>query len=1028
MADERIDILIAARNQTSGAISSVNRDLASVGKAASDASKSTTSALGDIDKAANALSGGLAGIGAAAFGIGSVVGLLQNIGAEMSELARRGAVVGQLGDVFEDYAASVGTSSDAVLDAMKKASQGTIAESELILSANKAIQFQVAQTPQALAKLVELSSALGRAQGISDQDALGFLTTGIARESKLILDNLGLIIDVEAATEDYAASLGKTAAQLSEAERKQALLNEAFRQGKVALEANREAGDSPATRIEKFDAASQDAREQIGLGIANVFSDEFAGAALSLQKFNEWMEKGAVSSGTLREQLRLVVAERDALVKVGTFKPFGIDLSATFGDIKLLNILIDELEGRIEDARDIEKLSSRQSAVTAPTKPLTGIQEIGQALAAEGVPPIIDEIVNRLTKIPVAAREAGVSLDSIGGTSFSEIAKNVTELKDSFDDLDKVQKSVQSSITNNAIKASDVIGDERAFALAGQQIEEFDEKLKALTSQALTGEIEPGEFLFKLQTLPAQATEIFSQVTAAAKDGGVKLQEELSNTINLRDAFALGGNDAGVSQLNEKISSIVRVLNIVNPAAMAAADGFGELGNSAITADSQLASIVTNAGGAGSATASMGTDAGNAATDVYALNAALAAAPPALAAAGSAMIAAGMDAATAAAMVSGLRAEFALLEGAQAGARRAIINRAAGVASIVGDQKALDLANQQIAQLDGSIAGLQQQVIDGTLSQTELEFQTALLGETTTSTFDEIEEADRKAQQLARGGLSAASKAAKEAEKDFESLKGQVAGVLSGSLSLDVGVDTEKILGREDAINEDARRLADVAVKGFESPWADYLRDKFPEMFGDAFAPGQDIKKAAADALRAFQDGLVPELLDKEAAKARVRRALIGEANMAALATEIATELSAEFGGKISLGQIQATAGATLGVDGAETEQLTKALTGAASGVQAQLAGLGGSLKTGILSAMEGIGAAVASSIDKQFKAEGNLKLVEGAGYLNGIAWGKGFLTSMDNLSTQTLEKLAALVQPFVSAEQRRDATLQGAN
>jgi hypothetical protein len=240
-------------------------------------------------------------------------------------------------------------------------------------------------------------------------------------------------------------------------------------------------------------------------------------------------------------------------------------------------------------------------------------------------------------------------------------------------------------------------------------------------------------------------------------------------------------------------------------------------------------------------------------------------------------------------------------------------------------------------------------------------------------------------------------------------------------------VDTEKILGREDAINEDARRLADVAVKGFDSPWAQYLADKFPDTIGAAF-DGADPKKAAAQLLRDFEDGLRPELLDKEAAKERVRRALIGDANMEALATEIAAELSAEFGGKISLGQIQATAGATLGVDGAETEQLTKALTGAASGVQAQLSGLGGSLKTGILSAMEGIGAAVASSIDKQFKAEGNLKLVEGAGYLNGIAWGKGFLTSMDNLSTQTLEKLAALVQPLVSAEQRRDATLQGAN
>jgi hypothetical protein len=1020
MADERIDILIAARNQTSGAISSVNRELASVGKAASDASKSTTSALGDIDKAANALSGGLAGIGAAAFGIGSVVGLLQNIGSEMSELARRGAVVGQLGDVFEDYAASVGTSSDAVLDAMKKASQGTIAESELILSANKAIQFQVAQTPQALAKLVELSSALGRAQGISDQDALGFLTTGIARESKLILDNLGLIIDVEAATEDYAASLGKTAAQLSEAERKQALLNEAFRQGEVALKANRDAADSPATRIERFDAAKQDFSEQAGLIVATAASGVTDAAATGLREINELMTDGAVSIDLVNQKIEKTKEIRDKLAQQ----------NGDIGTGGLLGVLIGEGEFIPSSLpRDLEelyqiKLKILELKPTPLANPedfgpqpqggsIFGKDTLGAALALEGIPSIIDDVVDGLK---------GFATDSP-----TVLAANITALKDSFDDLDKVQKSVRTSITGAAIKASDVIGDDRAFALATQQMEEFDEKLKALTTQALTGEIDPGEFLFKLQTLPAQATEIFGQVTAAAKDGGEKLRADLANLVNLEDVFRSGGNSGAADVIAGQIKELQSVLAIVAPAAQGAATGLGALGDAAVTADSQLASIVTNAGGAGSAAASMGADAGNAASDVYALNAALAGAPPALAAAGSAMIAAGMDAATAAAMVSGLRAEFALLEGAQVGARRAIINRAAGVAGIVGDQKALELANQQIAQLDGSIAGLQQQVIDGTLSQTELEFQTALLGETTTTTFDEIEEADRKAQQLARGGLAAASKAANQAEKDFESLKGQVAGVLSGSLSLDVGVDTEKILGREDAINEDARRLADVAVKGFESPWAQYLADKFPDTIGAAF-DGADPKKAAAQLLRDFEDGLRPELLDKEAAKERVRRALIGDANMEALATEIAAELSAEFGGKISLGQIQATAGATLGVDGAETEQLTKALTGAASGVQAQLAGLGGSLKTGILSAMEGIGAAVASSIDKQFKAEGNLKLVEGAGYLNGIAWGKGFLTSMDNLSTQTLEKLAALVQPFVSAEQRRDATLQGAN
>lgn len=984
MAENRIDILIAARNATGPGVAAANRDLASLGATAQRA-------LSTIDSAANALSGGLAGIGAAAFGIGSLVGVLQQVGSEMAELGRRGAVVGQLADVFDDYAASVGTSSDAVLDAMKKASSGTIAESELILNANKAIQFQVAQTPAALAKLVELSSALGRAQGISDQDALGFLTTGIARESKLILDNLGLIVDVEGATAAYAATLGKTADDLSQVERKQAILNEAYRQGEVALKANREAAESPATRIERFDAAKQDLSEQAGLLLANVASDSIGRAADDLQSFREQAFEGGKSLDTLNKELAHFIELRDSMAKGGRIpdEVMGLSLQLEISPADAANQFVTDTRQKIlsliESQPKISIANPEDFFAGSSAKVSFGKNILGEALALEGIPPIIDEVVK--------------GLEGFATDSPLVLAKNITGLKDAFDDLDKIQGSVASSINNNAVKLSDVIGDDRALAIATQQLDEFDAKLKELTSQALTGEIDPGEFLFKLQTLPSQATEIFGQVQSAAKDGGEKLRSELANLVNLEDVFRSGGNTAGADVLAGQIEQLQGILDLVAPAASGAAAGIGGLG----------------------------ADTGNAASEVSALVNVLAGAPPALAAAGSAMIAAGVDASTAAAMVAGLRSEFALLEGAQAGARRAIITRAAGVANIVGDKKALELANQQIASLDGSIAGLQQQVIAGTLSETELEFATARLGDTTTSTFDEIEEADRKAQQLARGGLASASKAANEAEKSFDSLKGKVAGVLSGALNLDVGVDTEKILGREDAINEDARRLADVAVKGFDSPWAEYLKDKFPDTIGAAF-DGADPKRAAAQLLRDFEDGLRPELLDKEAAKERVRRALIGDANLAALAGEIAGELNAELGGKISLGQIQATAGATLGVDGAEADQVAATLTAATGNIQEKLGGLGGSLKTGLLAALEGVGAAVAASIDKQFRAESNLKLVEGAGYLNGVAWGKGFLTSMDQLSAQTLEKLAGLVVPYVDAAQQRTATLQGAN
>jgi hypothetical protein len=150
---------------------------------------------------------------------------------------------------------------------------------------------------------------------------------------------------------------------------------------------------------------------------------------------------------------------------------------------------------------------------------------------------------------------------------------------------------------------------------------------------------------------------------------------------------------------------------------------------------------------------------------------------------------------------------------------------------------------------------------------------------------------------------------------------------------------------------------------------------------------------------------------------------------MASLAAEIAAELSAEFGGSINLGKIQAVAGTTLGVDGAETDQLARTLAGAATGVQSQLAGLGGSVKTGILGALEGIGEAVTGALNKQFRSEGNLKSMREAGGVNGEAWGAGFLSTVgDNIPKRLAEILAEIVTPLVQGNINRDATLQGAN
>lgn len=810
---ERIDILVSAQNRTGGAFNSVKQDLQG------------------LDNVAANLSRGLSGIGAIA-GAGAIVAGLQAIGSAIDELARRGAIFEQLGSVLQDYTATVGSSAQAFVDAGRKASAGTIADYDLILNANRAIQFEVAKSSDQYAKLIELATALGRAQGISDSQALEFLTTGIARESRLILDNLGLIVDLDEATSAYAATIGKTAGDLTQAERKQAILNEAYRQGATALEANRDASDSAATNFERMDASIQNAKDSLG--------DLFAPAVAAI-------------------------------------------------------------------AADI---------AAAAASAAEGIKNIGEGLNVEEARGKIEALRNdiRLLNEGVDRQESNRGTDFFDPATLAEVAR---KRRDAQEELTRAYREYNAAVAAASLAERDMV------SMHNQGRSVLDAHGEALQRQRQAQEESEAA---------SRRHEAQSQRTGAAlQDLYAALENATPAVKRLAHEMLEGGY--GVDEVTDK----VRIL----------------------------------------------------------------------------------------------RGELNLLASAGAGTRSAIIRAAAGVAGIIGDEAALNLAKQKTGELDFALAALDRRLQDGEISSTELAYETARLNDEFTGTFDAITEADRAAKQFAQQGMSEAKRAATDAANDieqaFEKLKGTVSGVLSESLNVGVGVNTEDIIGREDAINENARRLADVAVKGFESPWADYLRNAFPELLGDAFAPGQDIRKNAALLLRDFEAGLQPELLDKDKAKERVKRILLGEANMAQLAQEIAAELSAEFGGSISLGKIQATAQAALGVDDGGV-QLAQTLTGAASDASGQAAVIGSNIRGGIISALDGIGEAVATTIDKQFRAENNLKTVAAAGQVNGEAWGSGFLVAMDTLTGQVLEKLASLVAPYVEATQARNATLNGAN
>lgn len=198
-----------------------------------DTSKAENTLKGFVEKQAKVVEGGFGGLGraaGAAFGLAATAALAQKgvqFAIESSKLAQQNAIVE---NSFVSLAAEAGASADSMMAAMRTASANTVSDYDLMLSANRAMMLGVADSAEEMQKLLEVARSRGQAMGLSTTQAFNDIVTGLGRGSALILDNLGIIVDLESAYANYAAQLGKTAEELTKTEQKQALINDAMQQ------------------------------------------------------------------------------------------------------------------------------------------------------------------------------------------------------------------------------------------------------------------------------------------------------------------------------------------------------------------------------------------------------------------------------------------------------------------------------------------------------------------------------------------------------------------------------------------------------------------------------------------------------------------------------------------------------------------------------------------------------------------------------------------------------------------------------
>jgi hypothetical protein len=261
MADKKIRLLVQAEvKKAVQALNKVEKEQKDI-KKQNDGLKKSFSTIG--------------GVIATAFSIQAIARFTQEsikLGSQTISLTRS----------FTNLGKGIGLNEQS-LQKFRKATDGTVSDVDLMIQANNAMLLGVVQNEEEFSELIDSAQRLAKAVGKDTLFGIESLTTGIGRQSRLMLDNLGIIVKAEDAYKAMALATGKSVASLTDLERKQAFITATMEsvRSKVANLGKEELDASDATS--KLSAAFKNLKGTIGKEL----QDEVEDSAGVLTRFIE---------------------------------------------------------------------------------------------------------------------------------------------------------------------------------------------------------------------------------------------------------------------------------------------------------------------------------------------------------------------------------------------------------------------------------------------------------------------------------------------------------------------------------------------------------------------------------------------------------------------------------------------------------------------------------------------------------------------------------------------------------------------
>ena len=267
---------------------------------------------------------GMGGFRGATAGLRRSIGALRNnlllvtftlggVGAAITKATRDFAKFEQVSQGFRELGRNVGFSSEA-LNQLTRATNGAVSEIELMRQANNAMLLGIVDSEEQMAEMFDMAQRLAAAVGKDATFGIESLTTGIGRQSRLMLDNLGIIVRSEEAYKAYAKQINKNVSDLTDQERKTAFINAAMDSARDKV---KKLGEEQMTTAMSLESVSS-SMTKVSTTLGKLFSplikksaEQFVGAAEAVNKYLDSLRD--LENAEIRETGNLERLQQEAI-------------------------------------------------------------------------------------------------------------------------------------------------------------------------------------------------------------------------------------------------------------------------------------------------------------------------------------------------------------------------------------------------------------------------------------------------------------------------------------------------------------------------------------------------------------------------------------------------------------------------------------------------------------------------------------------------------------------------------------------